>query len=362
MRRRGAALPVALLLLALLGALAGLVLVASRVRVLAGARALDHARLEAAARGAIEWHLFQWAQVHPDTLAVGATAPLAPPAWAGVPLADTLTRTGQAGFLLAATAERRAADGGILARSSAGQLVRLAGAASPDTAALVAFGPVTLLDSVRVSGIDSLPATSWAPACPPPAPPQPGVRSRLATADCPGGGCVAGAPPLLQDSAVAPAATYPLGPHTVATLRASADHRLPAGLLSPAPATAGAGCDRSQLTNWGDPMPSAGPCGGWFPVVEVADGGVVVGGVGQGILLGAGRLTLGGGLRFVGLVLALGPLELRDSVRVAGQVIGLDSVRVGDGVSLMWSACAAMMSGTNSARPIAGSGRWFLGH
>ena len=256
MRRRGAALPVALLLLALLGALAGLVLVASRVRVLAGARALDHARLEAAARGAIEWHLFQWGQVHPDTLAVGATAPLVPPAWAGVPLAGTLTRTGQAGFLLAVTAERRAADGGILARSSAGQLVRLTGAASPDTAALVAFGPVTLLDSARVSGFDSLPATSWAPACPPPSPPQPGVRSRLATADCPGGGCVAGAPPLLQDSAVAPAATYPLVVAGGLAVSAAMTAVATGSVRRPGGAAGAAVRDLGRLAAW--------VVGGWF--------------------------------------------------------------------------------------------------
>ncbi len=362
MTRRGAALPLALLVLALLGALAGLVLVASRVRALAGARALDHARLAAAAQGAIEWHLLEWSRLHPDTLPVGVSAPLAPPAWPGVQLADTLTRTGQAAYTLSATAERRAADGAVLARSSAGQLVRLAGAAAPDTAALVAVGPATLLDSSRVAGVDGTPAASWGIACAPPGPVQPGVLSRLPTADCPGGGCASGAPPLLQDSALAAAATMVLGAHSVATLRAAADHRLAAGVLSPAPATAGASCDRTTPGNWGDPGAAGGPCAGWFPVVEVGDGGAVVGGSGQGILIGAGRLSLRGGFHFVGIVLAVGPLEVRDSVRVEGQVIGLDSVRVAGAVSLKWSECAAMMSGTRSARPARGSGRWFLGH
>ncbi|MFN8645853.1 MAG: hypothetical protein U0104_03755 [Gemmatimonadales bacterium] len=362
MIRRGAALPLALLLLALLGALAGLVLVASRVRVLGGARALDHARLAAAARGAIEWHLLEWSRLHPDTLAIGASQPLAPPAWPWLQFADTLIRTGQAGYLLTATAERRSADGAVLARSSAGQLVRLAGAAGPDTAALVAVGPVTLLDSARVGGADAAPAASWGIACPPPGPTLPGVISRLPTADCPAGGCASGSPAFLQDSMLPGAATMVLGAHSVATLRASADHRLAPGAFAPAPITLGAACDRTAPGNWGDPGPVGGPCAAWFPVIEVGDGGVVVGGAGQGILIGAGRLTLGGGFHFAGLVLALGPLEVRDSVRVEGQVIGLDSVQVAGAVSLKWSDCAAMMSGTHSARPDSRWSRWFLGH
>lgn len=362
MIRRGAALPLALLLLALLGALAGLVLVASRVRALAGARALDHTRLAAAVQGAIEWHLLEWSRLHPDTLPLGGTLPLVPPAWPGVHFADTLTRTGLSGYTLAVTAERRDADGVVLARSSAGQLVRLAGAAGSDTAALVAFGPATLLDSATVAGADVTPMASWGIACAPPGPDRPGVLSRLATADCPGGGCASGAPPFRQDSALAAAAAMVLGAHTVATLRASVDHRLTAGVLAPAPATSGASCDRSQPTNWGDPGPAGGLCAGWFPVVEVADGGTVVGGSGQGILIGAGRLSLAGGFHFVGLVLSLGPLEVRDSVRVEGQVIGMDSVRVAGAVSLNWSDCGVMMSGTRSARPDSRSSRWFLGH
>ena len=128
------------------------------------------------------------------------------------------------------------------------------------------------------------------------------------------------------------------------------------------PVTISSTCDRSAATNWGDPSPIGGLCAGWFPVVEVGDGGTVVGGVGQGVLIGAGRLVLAGGFRFAGLVLALGPLEMRDSALVEGLVIGLDSVTVGGTVSLRWSACAAMMSGRLSARPTPGSQRWFLGH
>ena len=362
MNRRGGALPLALLLLALLGALAGLVLVASRVRMLAGARALDHARLEAVARGAIEWHLLEWPRLHPDTLPVGAAVPLPPPAWADVQLADSLVRTGQAGYLLLSVAERHAADGSVLARSGAGQLLRLAGPASPDTAALVAIGPVSLRDSARVAGADATPTAAWGLACPPPGPAQPGVRSRLPTADCPGGGCASGSPSLLQDTLLGPAPAYQLGAHSVATLRAAADHRLAAGVLTPMPVTISSTCDRSAATNWGDPSPIGGLCAGWFPVIEVGDGGTVVGGVGQGVLIGAGRLVLAGGFRFAGLVLALGPLEMRDSALVEGLVIGLDSVTVGGTVSLRWSACAAMMSGRLSARPTPGSQRWFLGH
>jgi hypothetical protein len=119
----------------------------------------------------------------------------------------------------------------------------------------------------------------------------------------------------------------------------------------PAPVLSGGACDRGSAGNWGDPLPLGGPCAAWFPVIGAAPGTVVGGGVGQGVLIGAGALELAGDARFTGVVISQGPLRLRDRARVTGVVMALDSVVLSDSVIVEWSDCAVMMALTGAARP-----------
>lgn len=349
--RRGAALPLVLLLVALLGALAAFTLLGSRVRSLAGERALDRARSAAGAQGMIQQVLGNWPALAADTLPVGAGVELPAPALPGIRSTDSIHRLGKTLYLVRSVSERVRADGGVLARAGLGYLLHLVRPILPESAAVIAAGPVTLEGSALASGYDSLPLASWSAGCPPPGAARAGIQSAGVVADCPGGGCSRGVPPFLTDTAVTAARLGLLGAVTLPRLLAQADHQVGGALPWPGPALTGGRCDRGSPGNWGDPLPAGGPCAGWFPVINAVAGTLVGGGVGQGVLIGAGALELAGDVSFTGVVIALGPLHLRDRARVTGAVIALDSVTLSDSVVVEWSDCAATMALSGAARP-----------
>lgn len=349
--RRGAALPLVLLLVALLGALAALTLLGSRVRSLAGERALDRARSAAAAQGTIQQVLGNWAALAADTLPLGVAVELPAVTLPGIRSTDSLHRLGKTLYLVRSVSERVRADGGVLARAGLGYLVHLVRPTLPESAAVVAAGPVTLGGGALASGYDSLPLASWSAGCPLPGAPRAGIQSAGVVTDCPGGGCARGAPPLLTDTAITVAHLGLLGAVAVPRLLAQADHQVGGAISWPGPALTGGRCDRGSASNWGDPLAAGGPCAGWFPVIGAGAGTLVGGGVGQGVLIGAGPLELAGDVRFTGVVIALGPLRLRDRARITGAVVALDSVMLSDSVIVEWSDCAATMALIGSARP-----------
>src|SRR5207244_2976432 len=66
-------------------------------------------------------------------------------------------------------------------------------------------------------------------------------------------------------------------------------------------------CDKSVLTNWGDPMNPGLPCGGYFPIVHITGSSVTINGVqGQGILLVDGSLAVQGGFQWFGITIIRG--------------------------------------------------------
>jgi hypothetical protein len=63
------------------------------------------------------------------------------------------------------------------------------------------------------------------------------------------------------------------------------------------------------VTNWGDGLNRASPCGSYFPVVHVA-GNLTLNNVqGQGILLVDGNLTVQGSYEWFGIVIVKGSME-----------------------------------------------------
>lgn len=360
MNRRGLALPTTLLLLALLGVLAGVVIASSRVRRLAGERALATARLDAALRGELERVVAHWSGLEAETLGQGAIVGVAVQSLPhGGRLTDSLLRLGTHAFLLLGRGEQRSAAGVDLARARLGYHVRLVGPVPPRQAAIASAGPVVLDDLSRVEGQEVPQGASWAAGCPPPGGPVAGVTGPHPVVDCPGG-CVHGSPPMLVDSTLTPPTATSFGPVSLNDLDAAADHRVTGAVAGPGPVLAGATCDRTDPGNWGDPGPAAGPCSRWFPIIAVADGAVISGGMGQGVLLGQGRLTLTGALRFHGLVIARGALRMSQQVEIHGTVVAGDSVLLEDQVAVRWSYCAATMAGGGSARPVRGRGRTIL--
>lgn len=119
--------------------------------------------------------------------------------------------------------------------------------------------------------------------------------------------------------------------------------------------------------NWGDPdhrMPAVGgyPCGDYFPVISF-DGPELrlTGAVGQGILLVNGDLRIGPGVSFYGVVLVRGRVvapggdsEIRGALIARDVVLGSGS-ESGGGVVFTYSTCAiaTALDAAADAQPIA---------
>jgi hypothetical protein len=82
-------------------------------------------------------------------------------------------------------------------------------------------------------------------------------------------------------------------------------------VVTPAPSVASGSCLTSDPSNWGDPDRTTPPgaCEGFFPVLHAAGDLHLAGGVGQGVLLVGGNLTVSGGARFAGLVITRGAVH-----------------------------------------------------
>ena len=125
-------------------------------------------------------------------------------------------------------------------------------------------------------------------------------------------------------------------------------------------------CDRSNPLNWGDPDRSTS-CARYFPVILATGDLHVAGGVGQGVLLVEGDLTLSGGTRFVGLVIVRGSLRTLSpgphvigGVRVAGET-GASTTLSGGG-RFEYSRCALMQSLAAHLGPRLEPGSWIELH
>ena len=190
-------------------------------------------------------------------------------------------------------------------------LVRLPSVPPPLVAALVSAADVSLGPNVRLLA-DS--------AC--------GDSSAVAIELAPGASLSAdtslsgGQPTVLRDSAAADSSTYmQIGGSTWTELAMGADVRLASGAhVTPAPVASGGLCTASD-DNWGDPTSSSGACAARVPVIYAAGDLSIDGGVGQGVLLVAGHLTIAGPFVFSGQIVVRGGIEtLADNITISGAV------------------------------------------
>jgi len=127
-------------------------------------------------------------------------------------------------------------------------------------------------------------------------------------------------PTVLRDSAAADSSTYlQIGGNSWSELAAAAEVRLASGShVMPSPVVSGGLCTASD-GNWGDPTSSSGACGARVPVIYAAGDLSIDGGVGQGVLLVAGHLTIGGPFVFSGQIVVRGGIEtLADNITISG--------------------------------------------
>lgn len=347
----GVALPVAVLALLVLSALAAGAFLAAfeEVRIGRNSRAAESA-FEAAEAGlsrtVVEGPPGGW-----GALAVGDSSPIsgALPGGTGRFSGAYLRLNGQL-FLIQSTG----VDASGAARSQVAALARLdAAGGALAGGALTAGGRVVLGGGSSLDGRDAAPP-GWS-GCPAPGGGAvPGLAlpaaGDLDVAAC-GAGCIVGAPAVVTDEALRDSVPLRVGATDWSALERVADKTYPAegaGLIVvPSPAQSGGACDRTVRDNWGEPgrPPSAAACTGYHPVILVPGDLTLAGGRGQGTLLVRGDLVLAGAAEFDGLILVRGSVR---GVGAGGHIRGgvvVANVRGGaagslEGTRIAYSTCA----------------------
>lgn len=336
---RGAALMLAVVALALLGAMvAGTFLAAwLEERAAAGGRdaitAFEGAE-SAAARAVAAW------SPSLNRLGVGADSIL-PTSAAGREQAVTISRLSPSLFMVRAEGWRQDQAGNRLARRMVAVFVRLAPPLVDRGSALTLLGPAELARADVVDGSDQAPA-GWFGICAPPDAVPP-IRSPLPAISVDSGPPA----PVVADTLLTPASFTIFGRTTFDELAATATHEV-SGVLAPlGPSASGGRCSIGDPANWGEPARGAGTvseCFDFLPVVHAPGSVALTGGRGQGILLVRGDLDLSGGVEFVGVAVVLGRVTTSGT---GGQVTGTLLVagasgpsRLGDGVAIRYSSCS----------------------
>jgi hypothetical protein len=225
-----------------------------------------------------------------------------------------VTKTGDAMFLLTSTGRVGPASG-AQSRHRIGAMVTLAIPQLKMLGALTTQGQVKLGGTAFLSGIDST-VPDW--GCPPASPGVPGLAmpdtSKLTTVGgCAGLNCIAGTPKVVQDTTAALSSTYfSFGPGldwAALTGMANKTYSSGATVNGLAPSVSGSVCNTSDQSNWGDPKHTTTLCQSYFPIIHATGDLKITGGVGQGILLVDGDLSVAGGAEFFGPVIVKGSLK-----------------------------------------------------
>lgn len=354
-RQRGIALPAALFTLTAIALFvsgsAFLVLQETRTAVdtLSERRALEAAEYGATAvlrdwdpatnlSVAVGSHLGPWRH----TLVGGGSATVH--AIRATPTTFWVVSEGTAGIAGSARSARRVV--GALLRLDVPELPVTSALAATDSVSVVGSGAVVGADTSAIArGLICSSTSAWAA----------GVGAPDTTRVCDGAcgsapsGRIVGLPPLLDDSMAVRAVRSPVGTTSVlATLAGRAIVTVPAGsTVSPAPVVLAGSCHDAAAGNWGDPTP-ASPCAAYLPIIHALGDVTLQGGVGQGILIADGDVTLTSGATFVGLVVAGDDIVMRaGGGTVLGAALAGDARRgnadhslIGDGGVIRYSACA----------------------
>jgi len=215
-------------------------------------------------------------------------------------------------FLIDVTGRDRASAAGAIAggggaRQRIGMIARIAPIDFGIKASLTTQGAVSVGGNANINGADQNPG-GWA-SCDPPGPPQAGVRDQGGQVTSTGNGTVLGTPPIVNDPSINSSTFTTFGGATYAQLAARANVVIPAGTYSTDPVVTNGVCDKTVLTNWGDGLNPAAPCGTYFPIIH-ATGTITLNNTqGQGILLVDGDLNIQGSYEFFGIVIIQGDLK-----------------------------------------------------
>jgi len=282
-----------------------------------------------------------------------------------------VTKIGDGLFMLTSTGRVGPATG-AQARHRLGALVTLSIPQLSMLGALTTQGTFKIGGNSSLSGVDAAPP-NW--NCPPAGSSVAGLAmpdaSKITTtgANCNNLGCVTGSPQVSQNPAAAKDSTYfNYGPGldwNTLTAMATKTYASGANLNGLAPSISGSLCNTSDPSNWGDPMhttPSLLPCQNYFPIIYAQGDLKITGGVGQGILLVNGDLSVQGGAQFFGPVIVKGSLStagtgghFNGGVMAANVDLELSTL-LGNAV-VSYSSCALNRALAGAATPMFVPGR-----
>ncbi len=184
-------------------------------------------------------------------------------------------------------------------------------------AALTVRGNTQIGGSSYINGNDNNPP-GW--ACDALQPAKPGIAianvNSISTSGCNNYSCVDGNPKVQATPAAADTNTYfDYGASSDwNTLKAAADITIPDDRnIKVEPVVANGSCDKSRITNWGEPNHTTGiltaACQNYYPIIYAADDLTINGNRGQGVLLVEGDLQVQGSFEFFGPVIVRGRVK-----------------------------------------------------
>jgi hypothetical protein len=359
--RSGVALPMALGALVLIGVLIAGVMFTSLQEFRIGANTQHQTRAATAAEFGLNRVLADWKPVANTTMKTGDTLKLNYTVSSGGTAQVTVTRLPGPFFFAVSEGQAGASRVDMSSRRQYGALFRLDAPQIGFLGALTGRGGITVGGSAFVSGDDYVPS-GWA-SCPA-AQDVAGVAmadtSGVKTPGCSvSKECVIGTPKYLETPAAGDTSTYfNYGNTNYTILAASANKVFPTSvtLSSPAASVTGTVCNTSVLTNWGDGnrKSPAGPCETYFPVIHAKGDMHLTGGMGQGVLLVDGDLTITGGFWFLGVVVVRGTMRSAGGAGVFGVLMAanveLDAVASTSlGSSYVQYSSCAVQSALNAA-------------
>ncbi len=267
-----------------------------------------------------------------------------------VDVTKQLSRLTSSVFLIRTVGSRRNAAGTAMATRSAGSLLRLVTPHLLMRGGLSAIGDITVTGNATVSGNDTTPPgwkVSPAVDCPPEAD-KPGVAYN-GTLTQTGSSQITGNPPKQADPTLN--ASNLMGGTDFAALKALRTLNLTGNISGIGAATTGTPpvCNTALQNNWGEPVDRTSPCWNYFPIIyHYGDLSISGSGLGQGILLVEGNLSVQGRVSFFGPVIATGAVNVRgtgsDDVKFYGGIIAsdvqLDDSRLSGNATVLYSSCA----------------------
>jgi hypothetical protein len=369
--RRGAALPLMIGAIVIIGGLIAGAFFAATQEFRIGRNTVTLARAASAAEMGVGMLVRDWDPAWNRKLAKGDTLQRTY-AFGGTTCNVTVTRVDGPFFWVVseAWAGGRTAETG--ARRRVGTFLRLDTPEMKILGALTGRGTLKIGGSAMVDGRDEYKPSGW--NCPATSSVVPGVAmsDTVAGLTMPGctvtKNCVEGTPKFVQTLEAADTATYfQYGNSSYAELAASANIVVPPtatfNSVNPVAGLLGS-CDKSVMTNWGEPKRGTPnpPCWDYMPTVHVQGSVQLSNGRGQGILLVDGDLTMAGNFYWLGPVIVRGTLKAYGGSYVLGYVaaanIDLDDTSTILGNSgIFYSSCVLNTIFQANAKVVPAKGR-----